>query len=138
MHPSGLEGRSTLLQNRSCSDLGMDGFTCGIIVGMATPATALKPCAGGCGEMVRGTWKRGHKARFDSHGSCAGPGLLPGPDAGDDDLDAWEDLGIVGPPVRAVPEPPDADEFDPDEDVAPDAPPLHVAASNGQRGKQQK
>src|SRR5208282_1604080 len=109
-----------------------------IVLRMTTTATELKPCAGGCGEMVRGTWKRGHKARFDANGSCVAAALLPGPDADDDDLDAWEDLGIVGPPVRAVPELDEADEFDPDEDVPADPPPLHVAASSGQRGKQRQ
>ena len=38
---------------------------------MTAMTTELHPCAGGCGEMVRGTWKRGHKAKFDAHGTCA-------------------------------------------------------------------
>jgi len=116
--------------------------------------------------MVKGTWKRGHAARFKANGTCAGPSLLPGRDVPDDDLD----LGLIGPPppapaagtrntgtgaargragsVRMVSpdgvigdDEPDDDlfaDFDLDEDVPADPPPLHVAPSGGQRGKQKQ
>jgi hypothetical protein len=114
-------------------------------------ATELHPCAGGCGEMVRGTWKRGHKARFDAHGTCArsgllpGPdatdddwknlgqrlGLLPGPDATDDDLDDF-DLGLVGPPP---PPGSDTDLEDDDDEIRPDPPPGHVSTPDRRKGR---
>jgi hypothetical protein len=84
--------------------------------------------------MVRGNWKRGHKARFEAHGSCL-PVLLPGHDVADEDLD----LGLVGPPPRLVQaaehEPDDDDVYDQDEDVPADPPPLHLAKDGQPRGK---
>jgi hypothetical protein len=106
--------------------------------------TGLRPCAGGCGEMVRGTWKRGHKARFEARGTCAeNVTLLPGPGADDDELDAYVDMGVVGPPpadpagsASPWPDGPDGREIPPaggspeipssdDEEIPEDTPPRH-------------
>jgi len=108
--------------------------------------------------MVRGTWKRGHKARFEAHGTCAAAGLLPGPDVPDDDLDDWADLGVVGPPPPSragspgtatggtagggagsgnTNSPDGAGEDDPfdDDELVPDPPPGHVTRQGQRQGR---
>jgi hypothetical protein len=54
----------------------------------------LNPCACGCGELVPGTWKRGHSSR-----GYAGLRSLPPPDAPDE---AFEDLGFAEPEPEPV------------------------------------
>jgi hypothetical protein len=92
--------------------------------------------------MVSGTWKRGHKAKYDRHGTCAAPALLPGPDVADEDLD----LGVIGPeptPIRrrvtstaGNTERADAEWEPDDEEISPDPPPGHVGKQPGQRTRQ--
>ena len=100
--------------------------------------------------MVRGTWKRGHKGKFDKYGTCAepegagvrppAPRLLPGPDADDDDLDAWLDVGEIGPPPdldedRSPEDDPELlEHYGPEDEIAPDPPPRHVTPGP-QRGR---
>jgi hypothetical protein len=106
----------------------------------ATTEAALNPCACGCGELVRGTWKRGHKLRHDNGKLTA----LPGPD---DDLDAGEaepepepepvpladdDLDIPDW-LRRGEMPPPGPEPEPDE-VPADRPPGHLRSPRAGRG----
>ena len=90
-------------------------------------------CACGCGELVAGTWKRGHHARgvggFDPARHGGGPLLLPGPE---DDPGGW--------PEEALPDgPPDAGWPPWDDGTAgeaiPEEPPLAGPPGKVPRGK---
>jgi hypothetical protein len=86
----------------------------------------MNECACGCGTLVAGTWKRGHKAKAEARSRL---GLLPGPDVADEDLD----LGLIGPPppveppaLASVPD----DDGDGEDEVSPDPPPGHARQDN--------
>ena len=89
----------------------------------------LRPCACGCGELVPGTWKRGHSAR--GRPGTARLSALPSP-AELDDLPP-EDWGPVidindpplpgGPPTR---EPRPEPEPEPEPEPGDDEPPAHA------------
>ena len=70
----------------------------------ATTTETLSECACGCGELVTGKYKRGHWARAAKNGR----GLLPGPDATDEELGEWVDV----PDMDDAPEPPADDAAD--------------------------
>ncbi len=74
---------------------------------MATDTQTRRPCACGCGELVTGTWKRGHSGR--GVGGYRNLASLPAPGELDPDSEP-ELMGDADPdpepaPVRAVPGP---------------------------------
>ena len=88
----------------------------------------LKPCACGCGELVKGTWKRGHSVRGEGGFGRDRPPPLPGPDEEfvgetepDPDIPEWVNEPRLGPqvPVRPPLEQDDLEDEEPEPDPEP-------------------
>ena len=101
----------------------------------------LSPCACGCGELVPGTWKRGHSAR--GRAGAARLSALPSPAELDDlppeDFEGIIDLGDEPPPPAGPPRAPAPD--GPAPEPGDDEPPGHAKRdwqrprSRSQKGK---
>lgn len=96
---------------------------------MSDTTAETNPCACGCGELVRGTWKRGHAARGpggydpDRHSEPVAP-------PSDDGADDW-DIGDADPEPEFTPPPPWtgprlAEDVPPMPPMEPDEPPAVI------------
>jgi hypothetical protein len=124
---------------------------------MADERGVLNACLCGCGDLVAGSWKRGHAARGVG-GYRAGPAPLPPPGAGvPDDLEGLDNMEPVDPgpsfnPFAFTEEPPEvrprADGMGPPlpgpSDAGPfrelpaDPPPARIKAAGGRGTKAPK